>query len=312
MRHSRHFKDWSPISGHTLCPGCPGGILWRYILNAFGKRSIIQLSACCISRPAIRYPTLIRVPSIYISMPPVAAGASGIRAAIRVLTRSESRKGEDRKRINVIAISGDGGASDIGFASLSGAAERNEDIIFICFDNEAYMNTGNQRSGLTPYGAWTHSTLEGKIERKKDLPSILAAHNIPYVATAAIGFPDDIEEKFQRAKGMGAGFKYIHVLCPCSVGWGFPTEKTAHLSRLAVETGAWPLYEVVQGRYRITHRLSPRRPIKEYLSTQKRFSHFTPDDFERMDNMVVERIDELRRRANLQEAVTSGSKKEKR
>ena len=178
-------------------------------------------------------------------------------------------------------VAGDGGTADIGFASLSGAAERNEDIIYFCFDNEAYMNTGIQRSSETPVNAWTMSTPSGKRENQKDMPAIMAAHKIPYMATASISYPYDLTAKVAKARDMGKGFKYIHVHTPCPTGWRFPENKTVEVGRLAVETGMWKLYEIENGgQKRLTYKPQPRKAVTEYLKAQGRFGHLKAADHE--------------------------------
>jgi pyruvate ferredoxin oxidoreductase beta subunit len=203
-----------------------------------------------------------------------AALLSGMSAAIEVL--QEKGRMRLKEKIHLVSLVGDGCSADIGFSCLSGAAERNVDAIYICFDNEAYMNTGIQRSSQTPAMAWTTTSLGGKKQPKKDLPTIMVGHGIPYVATATLGFYDDLKEKLTRARDMGPGFKYIHVLSPCPPGWRFPENKAIEVSRLAVETGLWILYEVEEGRMKITYRPKARKPVAAYLSSQGRFSSLTP------------------------------------
>lgn len=274
-------------SGHPFCPGCPGGMMLRWITKVMGKDTIVCIGASCLVLPTLVYPHSLELPCLYIGMPPTGAGITGISAAIRVLKR-KNRIPSDRK-INVIAIMGDGSTGDIGMASLSGAAERNEDGIYFCFDNEAYMNTGIQRSGCTPYLSWTTSTLHGKTENKKDIPQIMAAHNIPYVATASVGYPADFIRKIEKAKNMGPGFKYIHVQAPCPTGWRFPENKTVEIARLAVETGFWPLYEIDHKKFKLTTQPARRRPVEDYLKEQGRFSNIGKEDIKTMQAWVDKR-----------------------
>lgn len=262
--------------GHTLCPGCPGGILWRLITKVMGPNSITTMGSTCISLPPAVFPSVLDLPSISLSMASPAALISGVSAALKVLRRKGRRPGNERT--NVFCVAGDGGTADIGFAGLSGAAERNDDGVYFCFDNEAYMNTGIQRSSLTPEGTWTTSTLQGKLQPKKDVPMIMAAHGIPYVATASIGFPDDFIRKAEKARDMAGGFRYIHVHSPCPTGWRFPENQMVEIARLAVECGMWRLYEVENGVRRITHGPEPRRPVAEYLARQGRFRHLSPEE----------------------------------
>ncbi len=274
-------------SGHALCPGCPGGMIFRWITKTLGKDSILSMGATCLALPTGVYPSSIEIPSIYIAMAPAPAAISGISAAIKVLKR-KGRIRADRK-INVLAVSGDGSSGDIGMACLSGAAERNDDGIYFCFDNEAYMNTGIQRSGLTPQFSWTTSTLKGKAEKKKDLPRIMAAHDIPYVATVSVGYPEDFISKIEKARDMEPGFKYFHIHAPCPTGWRFPESKTVEVARLAVETGFWTLYEVDHGSTRITHQPSKLRPVMDYLQVQGRFEGLSDEDVGELQRGIDER-----------------------
>jgi pyruvate ferredoxin oxidoreductase beta subunit len=212
------------------------------------------------------------------------AAASGIVAALR------QRKIED---ITVVGWAGDGGTVDIGIQALSGAAERGTDFIYICYDNEAYGNTGMQRSGATPYGAWTTTTPSGKKERKKDMPLIMAAHRIPYVATACTSYPLDFVNKLRKAKDM-KGTKYIHLLTPCPTGWRYDTSKTVEMGRLAVQSGLWVLYEIENGKFRLSvpsDRFvdkTKRKPVKDYFATQGRFRGLTEEDIQRIQKWVDE------------------------
>jgi len=278
-------------SGHPLCPGCPGGIMFRWITKALGKDSIATISASCLALPTMVYPHALELPCLYIAMAPSPCGISGISAAVKVLKR-KGRIPQDRK-IHAIAIAGDGSTADIGMAALSGAAERNDDGIYFCYDNEAYMNTGIQRSSCTPQFSWTTSTLKGKAERKKDLPRIMAAHDIPYVATVSVGYPDDFMNKIQKARDMDPGFRYIHVHSPCPPGWRFPESKTVEIARLAVDTGFWLLYEIDHGSSRITYLPSKRRPVKEYLDAQGRFRGITDQNVQTLQRLVDERWEKL-------------------
>ena len=275
-------------SGHPLCPGCSGGVMMRWIGKALGKETIATISASCIAISTSVYPTSLEMPCLYISMASSPAGITGVSAALRILKR-KNRFPRDRK-VNVIAIAGDGSAGDIGMSSLSGAAERNDDGIFFCFDNEAYMNTGIQRSGTTPQNSWTTSTPDGKTERKKDLPLIMAAHHVPYVATASIAFPDDFYKKVIRARDMGPGFKYIHVYSPCPTGWRFPEGKTVDIARLGVETGYWMLYEVDQGRFRPTYLPEKRRPVNEFFRSQRRFSKMKEEQIKKYQENIDKKL----------------------
>jgi pyruvate ferredoxin oxidoreductase beta subunit len=278
-------------NGHPLCPGCPGGMAARWITKVLGKHTIMNTGATCMVLTTQVHPYSVEVPSFFIAMAPAAAGMSGMIAATKVL----KRKGvipEDRK-INIIALSGDGSTGDIGMAALSGIAERNDDGIYFCYDNEAYMNTGIQRSSSTPQFSWTTSTTKGKEQRKKDLPRIMAAHDIPYVATVSVGYPEDFIAKVAKARDMGPGFKYIHIQAPCPTGWRFPENRTVEVARLAVETGFLILYEVEHGHFRITYRPSKGKPVDEYLKCQGRFDALTDEAIEALQRWVDKNWEQL-------------------
>ncbi len=278
-------------TGHPLCPGCPGGIALRWITKVLGKYSIANVAATCLCLPTHVHPYSLEVPSLYIAMAPSPAGIAGMSAAIKVL----KRKGvipADRK-INVFAIAGDGSTADIGMASLSGAAERNDDGIYFCYDNEAYMNTGIQRSSTTPQFSWTTSTTKGKSQRKKDLPKIMAAHDIPYVATLSVGYPEDFISKVEKARDMEPGFKYFQIHAPCPTGWRFPENKTVEMARLAVETGFWFLYEVDHGSMKITYRPPKQHPVEDYIRLQGRFQGVTEEEIQMLQKWVDRKWKEM-------------------
>ncbi len=272
--------------GNLWCPGCPLGLIWRKIVEVTGPNAIGSIGSTCSGMSAVLHPSPLNIPTIHVGMPGPAAAMSGISAALEIL-RIKGKRPSDEK-ITAFAVAGDGGTADIGMASLSGAAERNDDGIYICFDNEAYMNTGIQRSSLTPRYSWTTTTLSGKSGFKKNLAMIMAAHGIPYVATASIGFVKDFTAKLKKARDIGPGFKFIHLLGPCPIGWRFPTELTMEMGRLAVETGIWPLYEVENGELRITREIKGRRHVREYLKPQKRFSQLDERTMEQIDRMIEE------------------------
>jgi len=224
-----------------------------------------------------------------------AASASGIVASLE-----EKGLADD---ICVIAFAGDGGTTDIGIQSLSGAVERGTNFIYACYDNEAYMNTGVQRSGSTPLGAKTTTTPFGKIGYKKNMPKILEAHDIPYVATANASYPLDLYEKFQRARKI-KGPKYIHILAPCPPGWGYDPKDTIKIGRLANETGFWALYEVIDGEFKLSQKskkyLDPnkRKSIEEYLEVQNRFDRITPNEITLYKDHISKIWDEIKKRMN--------------
>lgn len=264
---------WLP--GHAACSGCPASLGLRMLGKALGGRFVLVVPAGCTTVIQGTYPrTPSRVPILNIAFAASAAAASGLKAAFEVRNLD----------VPVVVWAGDGGTVDIGLQALSGAAERGEDILYICYDNEAYQNTGIQRSGATPIGAWTTTTPFGKRERRKEAPLIVAAHGVPYVATASVAYPLDFVEKVKKAASK-RGFKYIHLHAPCPTGWRFPPSKTIEVGKAAVETGMWVLYEVENGLLKLTGRstslLDPakREPLEEYLKLQGRFAHlFKPEN----------------------------------
>jgi pyruvate/2-oxoacid:ferredoxin oxidoreductase beta subunit len=276
-------------SGHLACPGCCAPLAMRLVLKALGPRTIVALPACCWSIIAGPFPqSSLRVPLLHTAFETGGAVASGIKAALEVRGDSET---------TVLAWAGDGGTFDIGLQALSGAAERNEDIIYCCYDNEAYMNTGIQRSSATPWGAWTTTTpaRQPESQPKKDILSILAAHRIPYAATASVAYPVDLLEKVRKAKGI-RGTRFIQILSPCPPGWKFPDEQSIHLARVAVQHRIFPLVEVEDGerwRFTVEH---PGGPVEPYLRAQGRFRHLDRDAVETIQAAVDARWAMLERR----------------
>ena len=255
-------------SGHVGCPGCGATIAMKFALKALGEKTIMVIPACCWGVIAGPYPqSSLKVPILQTAFATAGAAASGLKAALDMKGDAET---------TVVAWAGDGGTFDIGIQALSGAVERNEDFIYVCYDNEAYMNTGVQRSGTTPQGVITTTTpIRGKLQKKKEVPAIIAAHGIGYVATASAAYPLDLYDKIKKAKTM-SGPKYIHVHTPCPAGWGFDPRYTVKIGKLAVETGLYDIYEIEQGEFRLTgpsKKLdnSKRKPVSEYFKTQSRF-----------------------------------------
>lgn len=260
------------VSGHNACAGCGAMIMMRHVLKELGEKTIMVIPACCSTLLMGVYPyTSLRIPLIHCPFETAAAIASGIRAALNLDGDTET---------TVLAWAGDGGTFDIGLQALSAAVERNENFIYVCYDNEAYMNTGIQRSSATPWGAWTTTTPRPTVknEPKKDIVKILAAHKIPYAATATLAFMDDLCAKVRKAKGI-KGSRFLHLLSPCQPGWRVESKDTVKLSRLAVETRIFPLYEVENGEtWRINYEPEKFTPVEEYLKLQGRFSHLTAED----------------------------------
>jgi len=269
------------LSGHVGCPGCGAAIAMRFFLKAMGEKIVIVLPACCWSIIAGPYPqSTLKTPIIHCAFETAASTASGVRAALDMLGDTETK---------VVAWAGDGGTFDIGFQALSGAVERNEDFLYVCYDNEAYMNTGIQRSSSTPYGAWTTTTPghDWKKMRKKNIVEALVAHRIPYVATASIAFPDDLIRKAQKAKEI-KGSRFLHIYASCPTGWRIPSEMSVKIARMAVQTNIFPLYEVEDGKnYTINYK--PREYlVREYFRLQGRFRHLTDHDLDQIQDMVDE------------------------
>ncbi|MCX8159804.1 MAG: 3-methyl-2-oxobutanoate dehydrogenase subunit beta [Candidatus Saccharicenans sp.] len=258
--------------GHLACQGCGASLAMRLALKGLGQRTIVCIPACCWAVIDGPFPhSSLDIPIYHCAFETAASSASGVRAGLDMVGDTET---------TVLAWAGDGGTFDIGLQALSGAAERNDDIIYTCYDNEAYMNTGIQRSSATPVGAWTTTTpvKHYKKERKKDIIGIMAAHGIPYIATASVAYPEDMVKKFKRAREI-KGTRFIHVFAPCPAGWKSRPEDTIKLARLAVQTGYFPLYEIEDGeKWTLNLKVKERKPIAEYLKLQGRFRHLKEDE----------------------------------
>jgi len=266
------------VSGHRGCAGCGPAIAMRHALKVAGPNTIATFPTGCVEVMSTAYPeTAWTIPWIHVAFENSAAVASGIDAALKALRK---RKGK-----NIIAFGGDGGTFDIGLQALSGMLERGHNVTYICYDNEAYMNTGIQRCSSTPFGAWTTTSPPGKLsvgkeQQKKPLAAIVAAHDIPYTATASIGYLKDYKNKVKKALET-EGPSFIHVLVPCPTGWRFPSRLTVELAKLAVQTGAFVLWELEGADMRnmkITKKVPKRKPIVEYFKLQGRFKHILKDE----------------------------------
>lgn len=282
------YVDHLFCSGHTACPGCGQSLAARLVTRAAGRNVIIVNSTGCLEIFSSKYPeSAWEVPWIHSLFQNTAAVASGVEAALKTLGRVD--------KVRVIAQGGDGSTFDIGFGAISGMFERGHDILYVCYDNEAYMNTGIQRSGSTPTYARTTTSPPGKVSLgnlrpKKDLPQIAAAHGIPYVAVASVGYPMDLDRKVRKALSI-RGPKYVQIHVPCPLGWGTEPSKTIDYARLAVNTGLCPLIEIENGV--VTALKIPKRvPVEEYLKGQIRFRHL----FEGEGNKEV--IAEIQRMAD--------------
>lgn len=274
--------------GHRACQGCAEALAVRLIAKALGRNAIVVQATGCMEIVASPLPlTSWEVPWIHVAFETAASVASGIESGLKALMR----KGRlPKKRITVLGMGGDGATNDIGIMALSGALERGHDFIYICTDNEAYMNTGIQRSSATPFGAATTTSpagrvIPGQVTWKKNMPAIAVAHDIPYVATACPSYPIDLVNKVKRA-AKTKGPAYIHILSVCPTGWRSPIDMSIRLGRLAAETGVFPLYEVVNGRYGLTIDFPQLRPIKDYFKYQGRFRHLTDE----MVSQIEERV----------------------
>lgn len=277
--------------GHTACAGCGATLSMRYVLKGMGPKTAVTVPACCWSVIPGEFPyTALDVPLLYTTFASAGASISGLREGL------DSQGKED---YNVVAFAGDGGTADIGLQGLSAAMERGHNVLYIMYDNEAYMNTGIQRSGSTPYGAWTTTTPVGlkrdyKREKKKYVADLMMAQNVPYVATATVAYPEDLERKISTAKSI-KGPKFIQILSPCPPGWYYNSADTIKVSRLAVETGVFPLYEFKNGK--LTLFKPAKKPnITEYLSLQGRFGHLKEDEIKEVEAAVAERWESLLRK----------------
>ena len=284
------------VSGHRACQGCAEVLAVRLALKAFGRDTIMVMATGCMEIISTPLPTTCwTLPWIHVAFENAAAVASGVESALKILMEKNKIP---RKDIHVVAIAGDGGTSDIGLQALSGALERGHKFTYICVDNEAYMNTGIQRSSSTPYGAMTTTSPPGKKSigqstQKKNMPKIAAAHNIPYVATACPSYPFDLLAKIKKAK-MVDGPSYIHVLSVCPTGWRIPSNLAIRYGKLAVKTGIFPLYEVENGRYRITYSPEPLAPVTDYLNGQGRFRHLTDNIISEIQEGVILEWEDLK------------------
>jgi len=295
-----------PLSpGHRLCPGCGASIVVREVLLAAPKDTIVAEATGCLEVSTALYPySAWNRPWIHSAFENAAAVASGIDSGFKAL----ARRGEAKEH-PIIVFGGDGGTYDIGFQALSGAIERGHKFLYVCYDNEAYMNTGIQRSGGTPLGAWTTTTQVGSVragkqETKKDLVSIVVAHHVPYAATASISHWRDLMTKVRKALSKD-GPTFLHVIAPCTRGWRFDSEKTVRMARLAVETRLFPLYEVEGGVYKITFPVASPKPVEEYLKLQGRFSHlFQPQNATELESVKKGVEENYKRLENLSQFTT--------
>jgi pyruvate ferredoxin oxidoreductase beta subunit len=282
--------------GHSFCTGCGEALALRLACKALGSNVIIANATGCIEICTSPLPvTSWRVPWIHTLFENTAAVISGSEAGLRILMKKGKMPEKD---IKCVAVAGDGGTSDIGIQALSGAFERGHNFLYLCFDNEAYMNTGIQRSSATPYGASTTTAPAGKFSIgqttwKKDLPEIAVAHNIPYVGTASPGYPFDLMNKVKKGREV-KGPAYIHILSPCPTGWRSPSNLSVRLAKLAVETAIFPLYEVENGRYKLNVDPPKLKLVEEYLKPQGRFRHLLEGDIKEIQEHVNDEYAKLK------------------
>lgn len=268
MIKMKHEAKGYVAHGVSACAGCGMELIIRNVLDVLGQDTTIVIPPGCSALfCGFGQETGLKVSAFQGNLENSAAYAAGIRAGYKV-------QGNDHT--TVVAYAGDGGTLDIGLQSLSGMMERGDDVLYICYDNEAYMNTGIQGSSATPMGAWTTTTPAGKPVYKKDLLGIAMAHGIPYCASASVANIPDLRKKVEKAKTV-RGPKLLHIMCPCPTGWGMPPAKSIEVCRMAIKSGAWVLYECENGRVKVNSRQKELLPVKDYISMQKRFRGMTED-----------------------------------
>lgn len=279
--------------GTRACPGCAAELSYRSTLKLLGTYNDVIVFGCpgCMTIIMNGLGAMPGSKATYVS-----CLFTNVFSTMTGVYRYYRHKGRD---VKLIAFVGDGCVADVSFQTLSGAAERGENIVTVCYDNEGYQNTGNQRSSTTPYGARTYTspvgkTQKGKAENSKDLPLIMVAHKIPYVATATIAYQEDYLRKLQKAMNVENGTAYIHLLAPCPPGWGVSSDMAIELSRLAVETNYFPLWEYEDGKLLFTHEPPVQKPVKEFIKMQRRFSHFGENEIEEIQHSVDSRFEHIK------------------
>jgi pyruvate ferredoxin oxidoreductase beta subunit len=295
------------LPGTRACSGCGLALAYRHILKALGEKTIVTVPASCLTVLHGLYPsTSVRVTNINTAFAATAASATGIVAGLKALGKTD---------YTVLGIAGDGGTFDIGIQALSAAAERNTDFIYICYDNEGYMNTGTQRSSATPLGAYTTTTPATKFEHKKDMLAIMEAHGIPYVASASPAYPLDLYDKVVKAKGI-RGTRFILVHIPCAPGWGFPTRDVVTVGKFAVESGMTVLCEIENGVFRLTARSRTlaqggrRKPVAEYMELQSRFGAITSGQVDELQRWVDRHWESCLNRHRLSQGIAEGGEQQ--
>ena len=289
LKELSYRKD--PLTGgHRACAGCGFPQIVRAVLMASKDPVVVTCATGCLEVTSTIFPySAWTVPFLHNAFENAAATASGIEAALEAF----KKKGKIKGNVNIVAFGGDGGTYDIGFQALSGAMERGHNILYVCYNNEAYMNTGVQRSGATPRGANTTTEPAGKVKNgkmrpRKDLTGIMAAHNLPYVAQASVGYYMDLIRKAEKAFAT-PGPKFMNVLQPCRLGWSYKPELTFEIARLAVQTCTWPIYEVENGKWKLSMKPKEKKPITEFLKLQDRFRHlFRPGNEKLLEDLQAE------------------------
>jgi pyruvate ferredoxin oxidoreductase beta subunit len=292
IRELSHNKE-GLVGGHRLCAGCGASVAVRQVMLAAGDTPVVTGCATgCLEVSTTIYPyTSWSGSFIHNAFENSAATVSGVEAAFKGLQRAGKIPAD--KEVKFVAFGGDGGTYDIGLQSLSGAMERGHDMLYVCYDNGAYMNTGIQRSSATPFGAWATTAevgaaQQGKTQRRKDLTSIIADHGVPYAAQASISHWKDLTTKAEKAFAV-KGPAFINVLSPCPRGWRTPSNASIEIAKLGVQTGFWPLFEVEDGHWRQTVKVVNRKPVEEFLKPQGRFKHlFTPENAELLASVQAE------------------------
>lgn len=277
--NAKNMTNEELFYGHKACGGCAASLTIRLALKVFGKRAIAVVPPNCMSTVGFIFPHMTFACNGII--PPFAATASVMSG---ILAGAKAQGLED---YHILGFAGDGGTADIGLQALSGAVDRNDKITYICYDNEAYMNTGIQKSGLTPYGTKTTNTpagknIHGSMSQKKNMFEIMAAHDITYAATASVGYPEDYLRKLEKAKN-APGPSYIHVFAPCPTGWGTASDTTIEIGKEAVDCGLWYLAEYENGEFKLNKNPKEFSSVREYLLKQSRFSHLDDTDIEEIE-----------------------------
>ena len=292
-------KEERFVGGHRLCAGCGAGITVRAVLRALEPedKAVITNATGCLEVSSFLYPYTAYTDSyIHCAFENAAATCGGVEAAYNVL----KRKGKIQDNFKFITFGGDGGTYDIGFQSLSGAMERGHDMVYVCYDNEAYMNTGIQRSSSTPRFADATTTpvgtaSYGKKQNKKDFPMIMAMHDIPYMATMSPAYIPDMVKKLEKAMAVENGLAYLHVYNPCVTGWGCKSDESIEVARLAVETNFAPLYEVENGKFSMSVNVKEPKPVKDFVTRFKKFRHLTEEDIQGLQELTDTRFARLQK-----------------